>query len=414
MEVTVLLFSFGGHKVIRSGFYHDDDLDFQARGALGRTVRGAGEVGEVLATIATINRRSGWARGWKRTAERVQEEAHKARDAGHLISARSGYLRAATYWSYVVDGLSTRSSSPALVSAFRAHRACWWAFLDTFKGAHVAVAVPYESTALPGFLLRPDASDKPRPTLIVVNGSDGAVSDLWASAAAGALARDWNAFVFDGPGQQSMLLDKRSHFRPDWEKVLTPVVDALVARDDVDADRLSGYGISQGGFWLPRALGAEHRLVAAVADPGVVDVSASWTKGLGSSMVHSLEKGDRAGFNRGMDLAMRIPSLRHTLTARARPYEFKDWFSLYKSLENYRIDTATAEAITTPLLVTAPDDEQFWPGQSSRLVDMVRAGGGQAELLRFTAGEGANFHVQPLARLLTENRMFDWLEDQVH
>jgi len=36
---------------------------------------------------------------------------------------------------------------------------------------------------------------------------------------------------------------------------------------------------------------------------------------------------------------------------------------------------------------------------------------GQADLIAFTAEEGANFHCQPLGRLLTEERMFNWLED---
>ena len=409
-----MFFTIGGHKVIRSGFYRDPDLDYQTRGALGRAVRGAGEVGEVLATVAAISRRSQWPAAWQRTAVRAQAEAAKARGAGHLVSARSGYLRAATYWSCVVDGLTSKPDSAEMLTAFHNHRRCWDDFVDCSQGAHQRVSVPCGTTSLPGYLLRPDASGARRPTLIVTNGSDGAISDLWGAAAAGALDRGWNAFLFDGPGQQSMLFDSHTHFRPDWEAVLTPVIDTLIARDDVDADRLTGYGISQGGFWLPRALAHEHRLVAAVADPGVVDLSASWTKSLGGSMNASLEKGDRAAFNRGMELATRIPSLRRTLTARARPYSHGDWFDLYTSIAQYRIDEAQAAAITTPVLATDPDDEQFWPGQSRRLVEMVRAGGGQAELVRFTAGEGANFHVQPMGRLLTENRMFDWLEEHVH
>jgi hypothetical protein len=56
-------------------------------------------------------------------------------------------------------------------------------------------------------------------------------------------------FVYDCPGQQSMLFERGAPFRYDWEAVLTPVIDTLVARPDVDASALAGYGISQGGFW---------------------------------------------------------------------------------------------------------------------------------------------------------------------
>jgi hypothetical protein len=51
-----------GRKVIRNGFFRDSDLDFQARGALGRAVRGSSEVGEVLATIARIRNHARLAR----------------------------------------------------------------------------------------------------------------------------------------------------------------------------------------------------------------------------------------------------------------------------------------------------------------------------------------------------------------
>ena len=91
-----------GRKVIQHGFFRDGDLDFQARGALGRAVRGSSEVGEVLATIARIRNQDGWAREWAVTARQVEAEADQARDAGHLVSASSGYLRAATYWASVV------------------------------------------------------------------------------------------------------------------------------------------------------------------------------------------------------------------------------------------------------------------------------------------------------------------------
>jgi Prolyl oligopeptidase family len=64
-------------------------------------------------------------------------------------------------------------------------------------------------------------------------------------------------------------------WRPWSEAVLMPVVDAMVARPDVDPGRLAVIGASQTGYWVPRALAFEHRFAAAVADPGVVDVSTS-------------------------------------------------------------------------------------------------------------------------------------------
>ena len=63
--------------------------------------------------------------------------------------------------------------------------------------------------------------------------------------------------------------------------------------------------------------------------------------------------------------------------------------------------------ITTPLLITEPEDEQFWPGQSQALYDRLP---GPRELVRLTAAEGANRHCEPLGQATREARVFDWLD----
>jgi len=63
--------------------------------------------------------------------------------------------------------------------------------------------------------------------------------------------------------------------------------------------------------------------------------------------------------------------------------------------------------ITTPLLITDPEDEQFWPGQSQQLYDLLP---GPKDLVHFTAHEGANRRCEPLAPALRDARVFDWLD----
>lgn len=391
-------------------FFRDPALDFQARGLLGRAVCGGTEIGEVLSTLSRIRKAAQWGPEWAVTAARVQAIAARCLASGHAVSAAGAYLRAATYYAASVDGYTTQPDSPQLLESFRAHRACWDAFIDCAKGVHVRLDVPYEGTTLPGYLLRPDASGAKRPTFVMTNGSDGAISDLWGTGAFAALARGYNVFLYDGPGQQSTLFERGMKFRHDWEAVLTPVVDTLVARADVDASRLAAYGLSQAGYWLPRALAFEHRFVAAIADPGVVDVGVSWTSHLGSPMLRWLDRDDadaRAKFNSRMKLAEFVPSVRRMLEFRSRPYAHADWFELFREVRRYVITPELAARIRTPLLIADPEDEQFFPGDSARLAKMVP---GRAELVAFTREEGASFHCQPLGRALTDQRMFDWLE----
>jgi hypothetical protein len=399
------------HTVFSKGFFGDAALDYQARAMLGRSTHGASEPGEVLETLDRIHDHASWSQQWSVTATRLQEHAGRLGDGDDRAGAAAAYLRAASYWAAVVDGLAETDDETGLRAAFDQHRDCWDAFVGCSDGAHVRADTPYEGTVLPGYLLRPDASGARRPTMVLVNGSDGALTGLWNEAAAGALQRGLNAYVFDGPGQQSMLFRHSMPFRPDWEAVLTPVLDMLVARPDVDADRLVGYGVSQGGYWLPRSLCFEHRLIAAIADPGVVDVSSSWLEHLGKGMTGLLDRGDRAAFDRDMRLATLIPHLRRTLKFRARPYGAgTDWFDVFCAVRDYRLTPELAARIETPLMITDPQDEQFWPGQSQQLAGML---GDLAHRVEFTAAEGANFHCQPLGRARTDERVFGWLADRL-
>jgi hypothetical protein len=396
------------HDVFEDGFFSDDGLDFSTRVALGQCAYGGADAGEVLSTIAGVSNQAGWYREWSSTASRLEEQAERSSKGGHHESAASSYLRAAGYWALAMEGLLGAKDSEKLRRTFRSHRGCWDGFVESSQGRHQPVEVPYEGSTLPGWLLRPDDSGIPRPTLVMTNGSDGAITSMWGLGAAAALQRGWNAFVYDGPGQQSMLFERSVPFRHDWEAVLTPVVDTLVARVDVDPDRLTAYGVSQAGYWLPRALAFEHRFVAAVADPGVVDVSTTWTGKLPKNMVKMLGEGKQAAFNRDMGYASKVPSLGRQLRFRARPYQCDSWFDVFTEVRRYRLGDLTND-IRTPLFICDPEDEQFWPGQSQELASRVRG----SVLVRFTAAEGANFHCQPMGRILTHERMFDWLEQQL-
>lgn len=216
---------------------------------------------------------------------------------------------------------------------------------------------------------------------------------------------------FDCPGQQSQLFERNVFFRPDWEAVITPVVDFLCRRSDVDPAAIALYGVSQAGYWVPRAIAFEHRIAAAIADTGVVDVSQSWLRHLPQEMVALLDRGDRATFNAMIAEGMLTDAkAAATWNFRAHPYGGLDPYSTFAAMRRYRLDRADAARITTPLLITDPEGEQFWPDQAAQPAAMTR---GVSTLVRFTAAEGANFHCESMARLLVDQRMFDWLDRQV-
>jgi len=393
------------------GFSEDRDYDYEVRTVIGYAGARGSDPGEVIGATAGIHGKDhdAWFEAWNALAQRTAETAATCASHGHMVSACWAHLRASNYFAVAVNALSSLDRTDELLPTYQAGRAQWDAFIDASGLRVERIQIPYEDITMPGCLFRPDARDT-TPLLVGVNGSDGAMPGLWAECAAGALKRGYSVLLFDGPGQQSMLFERDVPFRHDWEKVLTPVLDFAISLPGVDAGRVAVYGVSQGGYWVTRALAFEHRFAAAVVDPGVVDVSTSWTSNVPHSLLKKLDKGDAVAFDRDMALGMKLsPKTARTWNFRARPYGTTGYADTIAALREYDA-TEVAASITTPLLVTSSEGEQFWPGQSAQLVALTA---GVSTLVEFTAAEGAALHCQPLARGLTEQRIFDWLDHQL-
>lgn len=154
---------------------------------------------------------------------------------------------------------------------------------------------------------------------------------------------------------------------------------------------------------------AEHRrcfdAYAELLDPPAEKVG----EAIPTELRQLLDSGDKQNFDRffeeGMQAAPRVQ--RQNWEWRAKPYGLNSPFDVFTAARQYNLADVVDE-ITTPLLITNPEGEQFWPGQSQQLFDKLS---GKKQLVVFTADEGAERHCEPLARSLLEQRMFDWLDE---
>ncbi|MFT4037716.1 MAG: alpha/beta hydrolase [Thermomicrobiales bacterium] len=390
------------------------EMQFQFFIALGAVYERAADVGELFATAAQITDGDfdSWFDAFVAVGARIQGIAETSEAAGDAVSAREAWLRAATYYGQAYF-FTYGTQEPDRIADVWAQAADAFAkFAALLDTPAEVIEIPYEGTTLPGFALRVDDSGEPRPWLIMNNGSDGLMADMWAQGAAAGLRRGYNVLLFDGPGQGAALWRQNLYFRADWEKVVTPVVDYLVARPDVDPAKIVIIGVSQAGFWVPRALAFEHRLAAAVANPGVVDVGSSWLAHMPPDTMQGLldaPEAERAKIAAEIDegvaqgMAQSI-DFRFTVMMRMKPYGVEKMSDMLIELAKYTLTDDVIKQITTPLLIADPEGEQFWPGQSQQLYDALP---GQKELLRFTAAEGADLHCQPKANGLANQRFFD-------
>ena len=289
--------------------FADAEFQFGLEIALGAAYRQASDVGEALATADRIadGDADSWVNEWTATAEVCETAGDEADSAGRRVSALSYYRRAATYYAtalYRISGITDYSPEREL-ELWRRQRACWERVVDLQPVPGERISIPYEDTTLEGFFFRaPDAAPgEQRPLVVMNNGSDGATSAMWLEGGAAAAERGYHWMTFDGPGQQAALYEQNIPFRHDWEAVLTPVLDAILPRPDVDEDHVALIGVSQAGYWVPRAIAFEHRFAAAVADGGVVDISAGWIKQLPEMMRKQLSDGERDAFDREMQVA---------------------------------------------------------------------------------------------------------------
>jgi len=397
----------------------DDDFEFQFLLALGQAYEGAADVGECFAAAAAITDGDydSWFDTFSELAERIRSKADASAAAGHVVSAREAYLRAATYYaqaSFFADGTHDPTR---LVPTWEHHRAAFDAFAARLDPPAEPVRIPYERTTLPGYALTVDTSGKPGPWLIMNNGSDGTVAEMWAQGAAAALRRGYNVLVFDGPGQGAALYRQHLFFRFDWEKVITPVVDWLLTRPDVDPRRMGIIGVSQGGYWVPRAVAFEYRIAAAIADPGVVDsgtgfarlVSPGTLQALLSATGRELQQIKIKIDQMIAKMAAGDPRLAYALAVRLRPYGTTSPAEVILLTRAYNL-RGVIHQIRCPMLIADPEGEQFWPGQSQHLYDALP---GPKTLVPFTAAEGADLHVEPKALGLRAQRFFDWLDEEL-
>jgi hypothetical protein len=388
-------------------FFEDQTFETIFLTSLGRAYQSGANPGKVLYLTRQVKDgdfESAFA-VFRQAGDEARAQAEESLAGGHRESARQAYLWAQNFYdsaTYFVDGSADPSRFPL---TWEALYDCWLRSLPLFDPPIEPIGIPYEGTTLHGFYIRGRSKARRRPLLILNNGSDGSLLDMWLWGGAGASARGYDCLTFDGPGQGYALWKQKLYFRPDWEKVITPVVDFALSRPDVDPKRIAIQGISQGGYWVPRAVAFEKRIAAAIADPGVVDVSTSWIGTLPKPLLGLLEAGRKTEFDSFLGKGLSSAN-RATLNFRMRPFGFASYFDTYKAVMEYNLHDV-AQKIQCPLLITSPVNEAYWPGQSGQLYEMVNS---PKKLVEFTEADGADLHCEPKGTGIRDLRAFNWLD----
>ncbi|WP_405843538.1 alpha/beta hydrolase [Streptomyces platensis] len=402
--------------------FKDPAFNFNGLLALGGSGYGSAEVGEVLTAVNTINKAGLSAQSYTETFKTLGDQLRKPPGSGKpdTQTTRFRALRAAQYYAqalFFVLGSDTPGSEETL---YKAGRGAWDAFCERCDPVPVTARVPYGKTPLPVWFFRPDSSGERRPTVILTNGSDGQNVDMWTYGVAAALQRGWNALVYDGPGQGQLLFVDQVVFTPRWENVVTPLVDWLSARPDVDTGKIALTGLSMAGDLAPRAAAFEHRIAALVAMPGVLSPWLGFPPEIREILIPGNKEKTNAIWNKEVVPGL-SPAEAATLKKRFEPFSapamlaartgkmFTDFYTpatLIKSLDI----TDVVRRIKMPTLVLDYEFEQFYPGQPRQMFEKLTA---PKDYVKLTAATGAQLHCSPMAPQQHCEVVFDWLDEKL-
>jgi alpha-beta hydrolase superfamily lysophospholipase len=215
--------------------------------------------------------------------------------------------------------------------------------------------------------------------------------------------------LFDGPGQGRALIKQGLYMRPDWENVVTPVIDFALTLPEVDAKRIVLLGWSFGGYLAPRAAAGEHRIAALIADPGQWDLGAAFKAALPfpEDQQAKFPNVDPSAVQPVLDQMMQIPRLRWAFEQRGLMVHGVDTVYDYFNVTPAYTVADRAKDISCPTLITKAEHDQV-AAYAQTLYDALTC---PKTLMEFTAAEGAGGHCEAQARTLYHQRAYDWLDE---
>jgi len=242
-----------------------DVPDYVARRLPGWAVLGA-DVDKIVETIRADGVQpttSGWVAGFSRLGDQQFTAGRHAEQTGDGAGARSAFL-SASFWYFLARWPSPAPGRADAWHAYTRHRIAYLAAARHFRRHFEVLMAPIPGGRLVGYLHRPPGDPGPAPVALVCGGIDVWKSDPAIDAiTTSLLARGISVVTIDIPGTGE------SPVRPTSgrDHAFHALLDQLLTRRDIAAERLGAVGLSFGGHWATR-LGLTDRRIRAVVNIG--------------------------------------------------------------------------------------------------------------------------------------------------
>ena len=395
---------------------NDTEFSFQLLAFIAQAEYHGASVGEVLTAAATTIEYGNFesfyssfydmAKGIKANADTIDAKRFP-------VSAREAYYRIATYFRAADFFLHGNISDPRLHSLWDSQTAAFDKAISLLPVPGKRINIQGNGFQIPAiFFSQPNSNpNESRPTILVGSGYDAAQEDSLHSVGFEILARGWNYVSYEGPGQPTVRRNQGLGFTPEWQEVVTPIVDYFSTRSDVDMASLGLMGISFGASLSPRVAAYENRFAAVFAIDGMYSIQAAFEEDFPPALISLFKSGNATAFDTAMNKARLDPTtssqFRWVIDQGLWAFKTISPFNWFTQLGDYSLD-GFYDKITSPVFFGYGQDDTNVPGQAPVV---AKALGDLAMLYQFNNSLGAGQHCQLGAEPYLAQVSLDWFQD---
>ncbi|KAL7622062.1 hypothetical protein AAE478_007563 [Parahypoxylon ruwenzoriense] len=328
-------------------------------------------------------------------------------------SASETYFRAASYYRASVFFLVGNQTDPRLFDVWDLARADFdqALSLSAVRGERVTVKGP--GFDIPVIFWKSPKAAKCKglvPTILLGNGYDAPQEESYHQIGREVLDRGWNFVTYEGPGQPTVRREQSLGFIPNWWDVVTPVLDYLETRPEVDMKRVALGGISFGGILAPLAASREHRIAAVLAIDGVLSLQKVALDGLPPVAVQYFESRNQTAFDAYMNAARTSPEtptlFKWFIDQGLWSFNTKSPYDWFTRLGEIKLDGEILSSVTCPVFVGKGENDELVGGQEKEVAGLL---GDRAYFYEFKTALGAGEHCQLGAEPQLAQVTMDWL-----
>lgn len=340
-------------------------------------------------------------------ANRTGSLAEKINVEKNPVSVRNARFRQATYLRAADFFLHGNWEDSRINELWAKHREVFDIAISLLPVPAVRVELQADGFTIPAIFFGCGLPG-PRPTIIMCNGYDGSQEEMYHCAGRGALERGINVITFEGPGQPTVRREQNLGFILEWEKVVTPVVDYALTREEVDPKAIALMGYSFGGLLTPRAAAFEHRLAAVLAIGGPFDFGKIIAKFIGTELEDLWQRNDKARLDEAVRHKLSSPetttTIRWGIEQGLWSFNMRSATEFVTEAQKYTLDEVV-DKIQCPVFIGDAENDHFFPGECKRLGDRL---GNLATYHLFKNENAAGEHCQVGATQLMNQVAFDW------